>query len=875
MDPETGVISPGGIGFDINCGMRLLTTNLTEAEVRPKLKELVDLLFQRVPAGVGSSGFLKPSVAQFKELVEQGSKWCVEQGYGWEEDLERTEEDGTMKGADAAKISDRAIKRGLTQIGTLGSGNHYLEIQVAKHENVADKKTAEAFGINKDNQIVVMFHCLPGDAKVLTEHGYWIPIKDLEGRKVKVKCFNPESHEVLDTEIENFYKVKGKEKLFKIKTASGREIRATEDHPFLTKGGLKVPEELTAGEKVAILPFEGVEYEEPPSTIIVDENEVRKIHNSDELISQLVEQKLLPLRLNSEKLPLLAKLIGYLTGDGNLRKDGRGWRFILLGDVEDLEKARSDIAKLGFKTGDIRRKETSGKITTANGKVMEVKGVSHFIECHSSALSLLLIALGAPLGNKTIRKFEVPSWVSQSPKWIQRLYIAGYFGAELTKPIITTSRKKYEYFERPTLAAYKVEALKHNAERFLSQIAQILSRFGIESKVVEEKGAGRITQAGKTVKILLRISSDTENISRFYSRVNYEYCKRKAKESCYVLQYLISKQLSWEAKAKELNVSAKSVKFKPYQYEFEYPSFGAFVEEHKLNPLTPVIWDDIEIVEQIPGENYVYDIRVNDRNHTFIADNFVVGNCGSRGFGHQCATDYLGLFLNVMEKKYGIKILDRELACAPFSSKEGQDYFAAMKCAINMSFANRQVILHRIREVFSKVFGRSAEDLGMNQIYDVAHNTAKLESHVIDGKKKQVLVHRKGATRAFGPGWQELPAAYRHTGQPVIIGGSMETGSYLLAGTQKPDEETIAFATTAHGSGRTMSRTKAKHLFRGETLQKDMMKRGIYVKSTSWGGLAEEAGASYKDIDTIAEDTEKAGLSKRICKLTPIGNIKG
>ena len=160
----------------------------------------------------------------------------------------------------------------------------------------------------------------------------------------------------------------------------------------------------------------------------------------------------------------------------------------------------------------------------------------------------------------------------------------------------------------------------------------------------------------------------------------------------------------------------------------------------------------------------------------------VMFHCGSRGFGHQVATDYLQSFLKVMEKKYGIKILDRELACAPFNSPEGQDYFAAMKCAINMSFANRQVILHRIREVFSEVFHKDPADLGMHQVYDVAHNTAKLEKHVIDGEARPVLVHRKGATRAFGPGHPDLPEIYKETGQPVILGGSMETGSYLLAG---------------------------------------------------------------------------------------------
>lgn len=401
---QGGIISPGGIGFDINCGMRLVVTNLTYSEVKPHLKELVDSLYKRIPAGVGSTGFLQISRNEFRRVVEEGALWCVRNGYGWEEDLELIEENGCFAGADASKISDRAIDRGFNQIGTLGSGNHYLEIQVAKRENIFDPELARSFGITQPDQVVVMFHC------------------------------------------------------------------------------------------------------------------------------------------------------------------------------------------------------------------------------------------------------------------------------------------------------------------------------------------------------------------------------------------------------------------------------------------------------------------------------------GSRGFGHQVATDYLQIFLKVMESKYGIKILDRELACAPFHSPEGQAYFSAMKCGINMSFANRQVILHRIREVFSQIFKRSAEDLGLHMVYDVAHNTAKLEQHMVDGKERNLLVHRKGSTRAFGPGMADVPARYQAVGQPVIIGGSMETGSYLLAGVSTGAQ---TFFSTAHGSGRTMSRTKARKTWRGETLQKEMESRGIYVRSTSWSGLAEEAGGAYKNIDDVIEATELAGLGKKVVRLTPIGNIKG
>jgi len=404
FDLEEGVISPGGIGFDINCGMRLVLTNLTFKDVQPHLRTLVNKLYDKVPAGVGSSGFVKLTAQQFKEVVELGAEWCVKNGYGWEEDLERTEENGRMKDADVSKVSDKAIQRGKDQIGTLGSGNHYLEIQRVLPENIINKEIAKKWGLFPD-QIVLMFHC------------------------------------------------------------------------------------------------------------------------------------------------------------------------------------------------------------------------------------------------------------------------------------------------------------------------------------------------------------------------------------------------------------------------------------------------------------------------------------GSRGYGHQVATDYLTKFLTVMESKYKIKILDRELACAPFNSPEGQDYFKAMQTGINMSFANRQVILHRIREVFSDVFKQSPESLGMHQLYDVSHNTCKIEEYTVDGKKKKVLVHRKGATRSLGPGRIEIPKLYRDDGQPIILGGSMETGSYLLVGTKKAEEET--FGSTCHGSGRTMSRNAAKRMFRGEQLQKDMEKRGILVKSVSFSGLAEEAGAAYKSIDEVVESVHQAGISLKVCKLVPIGNIKG
>ena len=400
FDVRSGIISPGGVGYDVNCGMRLIRTDLTLAEVQPKLDLLMTELFRRVPAGVGASGFVSMDRSSFDRVMTKGARWCIEQGYGWYRDLERIEQGGCLPGADPSKVTDHAVGRGMNQLGTLGSGNHYLEVQVVSNDRIFDPETAAAFGITGQDQIVIMVHC------------------------------------------------------------------------------------------------------------------------------------------------------------------------------------------------------------------------------------------------------------------------------------------------------------------------------------------------------------------------------------------------------------------------------------------------------------------------------------GSRGFGHQVASDYLKVFEKAM-RRYGITVKDQQLACAPFLSVEGQDYFAAMNCAANTAFANRQVITHQIREAFAAVFGRSGEELGMELVYDVAHNIAKVERYL----EGELVVHRKGATRAFGPGSQDLPACYRSVGQPVICGGSMETGSYLLVGTTRASEET--FGSTMHGSGRTMSRTQAKRSIRGEQLQQQMKQRGILVKAVSMSGLAEEAGFAYKNSSEVVESVERAGITKKVAELRPIGNIKG
>jgi tRNA-splicing ligase RtcB len=401
---DDGVISPGGIGFDINCGMRLLRTRLTEAEVRPRLTELVEGLFRAVPSGVGARGLVRLTEAAFRDVMREGAGWCVRHGYGWPEDLERTEGRGCLPGADPAHVSDRAVERGLQQLGTLGSGNHYLEVQVVRPDGIHDATVARVLGVDGPGQVFVMLHC------------------------------------------------------------------------------------------------------------------------------------------------------------------------------------------------------------------------------------------------------------------------------------------------------------------------------------------------------------------------------------------------------------------------------------------------------------------------------------GSRGFGHQVGTDYLRAFDAVM-RRHRITVRDRELACAPFRSPEGQAYFAAMNAAANTAFANRQVITHRVREVLGAVFAADPHDLGLSVVYDVCHNTAKLERHRVGGEVLDLVVHRKGATRAFGPGMPDVPAPYREVGQPVIIGGSMETGSALLVGTAHAMAET--FGSTAHGAGRTMSRHQAKRRVWGGKLLEDMAARGIVVRAASKSGVAEEAGFAYKDLRAVVDVLDRVGISRKVVSFTPIGNVKG
>ena len=250
----------------------------------------------------------------------------------------------------------------------------------------------------------------------------------------------------------------------------------------------------------------------------------------------------------------------------------------------------------------------------------------------------------------------------------------------------------------------------------------------------------------------------------------------------------------------------------------------------------------------------------------------VMIHTGSRGFGHQVCTD----FLEVMERaaiKYKIVLLDKELACAPYASSEAQDYLAAMRAAANYAWANRQCIMHWAKESFMNIFNISPRELGMSLIYDVAHNIAKVEEHEVNGKNTKLVVHRKGATRAFPPGHPELPEIYRSLGQPVLIPGDMGRVSFVLLGTEKAMKET--FGSTCHGAGRVMSRHQAIRKAKGRSIWREMEDKGIIVKSAGRETLAEEMSEAYKDISNVVDVVHKAGISKKVARLRPIGVIKG
>lgn len=328
-------------------------------------------------------------------------------------------------------------------------------------------------------------------------------------------------------------------------------------------------------------------------------------------------------------------------------------------------------------------------------------------------------------------------------------------------------------------------------------------------------------------------------------------------------KWLVQKGFGWEediflTEEKGHLKGADPMKVSNYAYQRGFNQIGTLGSgNHFL---------EIQVVEEI------YDKKIADIFGIFKDQITIMIHSGSRGFGYQICEDYIKKMNSTIEK-FKIFLPDRQLVCAPLDSKEGKDYFAAMACAANYAWANRQCLMHETRKTFEKIFKKNSFDLGMHLVYDVAHNIAKIEEHEINNNKEILCVHRKGATRCFPSYHSNLPEKYKLTGQPVIIPGDMGRNSFLLVGTPLAMEET--FGSTCHGAGRILSRISAKKKIKSKELLKELKEKGILVKTKNNSSLAEEASLAYKNIDQVVEVVHQAGISKKIAKMRPLGVIKG
>jgi len=871
-------------------------------------------------------------------------------------------------------------------------------------------------------------NCLKGNSKILSEWGYYKEIREFEDEnKESLIILDKNNKKLISSNISLFMK-KSSEKIIKIKTKSGTEIFATKDHPLYTKDGMKEIKTIKNGEEVLLYPFDGVKYEKPQKILLIKDGDIDKLNRSFtsklQIKNKLKSLGLLPLYSDSPKIPYLIKLMGFIFGDGSL-SFGKNEQIGFYGNKEDLELIKDDLNKIGF-SSNLFSRERKHKLKTEY-KEYQFSRIEHSLHCHSSSLALLLNFLGVPKGNKAKQEYEIPKWIMSSPLWYKRLFLASLFGAELSSPKTITNHRFNLYV--PVYSINKDNIL--HGVNFVNQISALLEEFGVRSVLVKN----RVDELNgkKFNRIRLMIYSDSENLINLYSKINYEYNIKKRKLANVAIVWLKQKERILEfreqilCKAREMKERGftksqiindlsgeysnkyfidKAIYQSNYartgtRIAYAFISFNEFLEKKSYGE--GFVWDEIENIEEIEFNDMVYDLTINNNNHNFIANSFVVSNCsvrllrtnltkkdvlkkqneilealdrkipsgvgrgskfqitkdefkkiitggaqylikkgygnkedylhteeegfmkdadsskvsekaisrgigqlgtigsgnhflevlfvdeifdektakafslkkdqavilihcGSRGFGHQIASDYI----KKMEQEYGTKNLpDRELACAPIKSKLGTDYYGAMCCAVNFAFANKQLITHWIREEIKYLFPNSNVEV----VYDVCHNIAKFEKYLVNGKIKEVCVHRKGATRSFGPGREEIPKAYRKVGQPVLIPGTMGTASYVLVGTKKSEE--LTWGSSVHGAGRVMSRSRAIREIKGEETKKKLHEKKIEIKSRSFKAIAEESPEVYKDIEEVVNVVHNLGISKKVARLKPLVVIIG
>jgi tRNA-splicing ligase RtcB len=880
-------------------------------------------------------------------------------------------------------------------------------------------------------------NCLPGDARILHEHGYTRPVREFEKifENERIKCMNF-TRELKSTEIELFIESKLRDRVYRIKTRGGRELTATGDHPLYTPRGM-VPLREASG-RIAVYSFQGVPYEKPCNEVIVSERDVLKLQlkkNKKQSIDELKKRDLLPLRYDNEKLPYLLKIIGFVLGDGALYSTGNKGTVWFYGEPRDLELIRGDMKKLGFNPSRVYSRTRDHEISTEYDDVKFTR-TEYSFKTTSSSLAALLFAMGVPHGVKAAQDYEVPAWLSKCTLWQKRLFLAALFGAELSTPS-TVTKHGYNFYT-PVLSMNKKKESLRSGRRFIGQLCKLLREFGVSASPIRERKEIINKKGDMSYRLRLQVSSKPENLIIFWSSLGFEFNEKKRFRSNIAIQYLrlkdnvITERISADRHVKEMKKKSVPVatiydKFRSKHvnkrfierslYEerntkpripSNFPTFEEFLENVTRGlGTTGMVWDEILSKEIIKYNGHVYDFTVRDEHHNFIADNFVVSNCGvrllatnltendirprlkavvdslftnipsgvgsksklrisereldqvslkgagwaveqglgyekdlehmeengcikganpqdvskrakdrgrpqlgtlgagnhflevqkvdkiydkgvaekfgitsedqitvmvhtgSRGFGHQIADEYINVMLSAAHR-YGIDLPDKELACAPIDSPEARRYLSAMRCGVNYAFCNREIITYWVRESFRNIF---RDDCDIQLIYDVCHNIAKFEKHNVDGETKELCIHRKGATRAFASGRAEIPKAYRDVGQPVIIPGDMGTASYVLVGTERAMEET--WGSTCHGAGRVMSRHGAIRKFSGTEIQRKLEAKGQVVRATHPKVLAEEASEAYKDIDEVVKSVDLSGISRPIARVVPLGVAKG
>ncbi len=899
-------------------------------------------------------------------------------------------------------------------------------------------------------------NCLSGETKVLHRYGYYRTIKEIVGGRLKdpIRCYSLQTKEPEAAEVKLVLWKEPTTQVVELVTDHGRRIIAAEDHPFLTPSGMKTLEELERGDWVAIDPFEGVPYEDPGEEILIDEQGVCEFLKSrgkirgntiPQIISFLKGRGLIPLRRNSSVLPILIKILGFVFGDGTLyfqRERNKGITGFF-GKYEDLEEIRTDLLPW-FKISKIYRRRRSHRIQTDYGeRVFESE--TYALPVNSTALATLLTLLGCPVGNKSTQDYGVPAWLQKSPLWHKRLFLASYFGAELQTPRPYLVRNRN--FPCPLLTLQKNERYAKSGQHFLEQIADLLKEFGSTPLKISSHREKVVRKSGISCRFRLVISSRPRSLLALYTKIGFEYNRRKRALAAVAAAYQLAKLRNWKTRkilvsqavrlsqeglsaaqisgtlsqspmGKRANLNQRFVERSLYEERNrevrtpkEFPAFEKYYKQATLGlEESGLVWETIEEFEPRFDVDKVYDITVAHPDHNFVANGFVVHNCGvrlvrsnltqsdispqrlrdliyilfnkipcgvgesgeirvtkeegrklllkgarwsvekgygvpadlehteangviegadpdavsdrayergrdqlgtlgsgnhfleiqvvdkifdektagvfglfenqitlmihsgSRGFGYQICDDFLETARRALQK-YHIQVPDIQLACAPVNSPEGQQYLGAMRAAANYAWNNRQCLLFLARRIFEKFFGGSERDLGIDLVYDVAHNIAKFERYKVNGKEKTLCVHRKGATRAFPPGHAELPQDYQATGQPVIIPGDMGRNSYCLAGTNRAMEET--FGSSCHGAGRAMSRAAAVRDAQGRSIEKELAQKGIVVIGKGRKGVAEEQPAAYKDVNEVVEVMHQAGIAKKVARMRPIGVIKG